>query len=62
MANAHYRVHCARLVAPSSLGKEIAAERVNLESDAGVMNRLWTEIEERNRKIAEQKAWRNDNS
>lgn len=57
MMDTYYRVHRARMVRTDQAWEEIAELTVEVNADKETMARLQAEIDERNRLVAEQKAW-----
>ncbi len=57
MMDTYYRVHHTRMVRPDLAWDEIAELTVEVKADKETTARLQAEIDERNRQLAEQKAW-----
>jgi hypothetical protein len=60
MMNTFHRVHYERMARPSLAWEEIAETTVLVKSDEKTMAKLHAEIDERNRRIAEQEAWHDE--
>lgn len=60
MMDTYYRVHYTWMVRPAQAWEEIAELTVEVRADKETMARLQAEIDERNRQLAEQEAWQDD--